>query len=116
VPPSRDPGYVLPGGTAPVILALVTVLTVLALWVSPWHPARRRPGTAAVPRPAVVGACCALGALGLLYPFAGVRHPAFTHGAWVPLPMFAAAGTAMAAGLGLRRWGAAGIRQKGAAG
>ncbi|MFB9840450.1 hypothetical protein, partial [Actinoallomurus acaciae] len=63
-----------------------------------------------VPRPAVAGVVSAVavfGFLGLLYPFAGARHPAFTHGAWVPAPMLVAAGLAMGVGVALWRWTAA---------
>ena len=45
--------------------------------------------------------------LGLLYPFAGARHPAFTHGAWALVPMLAAAALAVGAGVALWRWTAA---------
>lgn len=106
VPPSEDPGYLLPGAALITIVALAVVLTVVALRLR----TRVRPTTIAVPRPVTVGVSCALAAfcfLGLLYPFAGARHPAFTHGAGVPVPMLTAAALAAAVGLSLRRWGAA---------
>ncbi|MFB9832802.1 hypothetical protein, partial [Actinoallomurus acaciae] len=52
VPPSEDPGYILPGAALIVIVALVVVLSVVALRVLPRRPARVRPAVA-VPRPAV---------------------------------------------------------------
>ncbi|MGI5224679.1 hypothetical protein [Actinoallomurus sp. CA-142502] len=109
VPPSEDPGYVLPGAALIVIVVLVVVLSVVALRVLPRRAARVR-AAVAVPRPAVAGvvsAVAALGFIGLLYPFAGARHPAFTHGAWVLVPMLAAAALAVGAGLALWRWTAA---------
>jgi hypothetical protein len=109
VPPSEDPGYVAPGTALIVIVVLVVVLSVIALRVLPQRPARVRPAVV-VPRPGVAGvvsAVAAFGFLGLLYPFAGARHPAFTHGAWVPVPMLTAAGLAVCAGLALWRWTAA---------
>ena len=108
VPPSEDPGYVIPGTALITIVVLVVVLSVVALRVLP----RRRPArsAAAPPRPAIAGvlsAVAAFGFLGLLYPFAGARHPAFTHGTWVLVPMLAAAALAVGAGVALWRWTAA---------
>jgi hypothetical protein len=106
VPPSEDPGYVLPGAALIVIIALVAVLSVVALRFLPRRPSRVRPA-AVVPRPGVAGAVSAVAAfgfLGLLYPFAGARHPAFTHGALVPVPMLAAAVLAVCTGVALWRW------------
>ncbi|MFI7043046.1 hypothetical protein ACWDTT_09390 [Streptosporangium sandarakinum] len=64
-----------------------------------------------VPTPPVV-ACLAgvvaFGYLALLFPFGGARHPAFTQGGWVVVPMVAAALLAVAAGMLLRRWTAHG--------
>ncbi|MFF0308723.1 hypothetical protein ACFYSC_14915 [Streptosporangium sp. NPDC004379] len=64
-----------------------------------------------VPAPPIV-AClagvAAFGYLALLFPFGGARHPAFTEGGWVVVPMAAAALLAVAAGVLLRRWTARG--------
>jgi hypothetical protein len=109
VPPSEDPGYLLPAAALVVIVALVVLLSVVALGVLPRRPARVR-AAVAVPRPGVAGvvsAVAAFGFLGLLYPFAGARHPAFTHGAWVPVPMLAAAALAVCVGVAVWRWTAA---------
>jgi hypothetical protein len=109
VPPSEDPGYVLPGTALIVIVAMVVVLGAVALRVLPRRAARIR-SAVAVPRPGITGvvsAVAAFGFLGLLYPFAGARHPAFTHGAWTLVPMLAAAGLAVGAGVALWRWTAA---------
>ena len=56
---------------------------------------------------ALASALAAFGFLGLLYPFAGARHPAFTHGVWVLIPMLGAAGLAVGLGVALWRWTAA---------
>ncbi len=109
VPPAEDPGYVVPGIALIVIVVLVVVLSVVALRVLPRRPARVRPAVVGA-RPNVAGgasAVAAFGFLGLLYPFAGARHPAFTHGAWVLVPMLAAAALAVGVGVALWRWTAA---------
>jgi hypothetical protein len=107
VPPSEDPGYVLPLPALIVILVLVAALSVAALRVLPRRPTHRRSRTGAAVRPAVVGITCGvatLGFLGLLFPFAGARQPAFTHGNCVLAPMLGAAALATVAGLAVRRW------------
>jgi hypothetical protein len=110
VPPAEDPGYILPGTALVTIVVLVVVLSVVALRVLPRRgPASARPAVA-VPRAEVAGVVSAVavfGFLGLLYPFAGARHPAFTHGAWVPVPMLVVAAPAVGAGVALWRWTAA---------
>ncbi len=106
VPPAEDPGYIVPGTALIVIVVLVVVLSVVALRVLPRRPSRVR-SAVAPPRPEVAGvtsAVAAFGFLGLLYPFAGARHPAFTHAAWVLVPMFAAAALAVGVSIALWRW------------
>jgi hypothetical protein len=110
VPPFNDPGYVLPATAFAVIIALIAVLSVLALRVLPRRPAPQRSATSSPPRPAVVGmslGVATLGFIGLLIPFAGAHQPAFTHGNWVLVPMLAAAVLAALAGLALRKWSSA---------
>ncbi|GAB2836722.1 hypothetical protein GCM10027176_46340 [Actinoallomurus bryophytorum] len=100
----------MPGTALITIVVLVVVLSVVALRVLPRRgPVRVRPAVA-LPRPAVAGvmsAVAAFGFLGLLYPFAGARHPAFTHGDRVIFPMLAAAALAVGAGVAVWRWTAA---------
>jgi hypothetical protein len=111
VPPSEDPGYLLSGRAAGVILGLAAAAAVAALAVLP-RRAGRGPAGAGGPVPGLfrLGAVCAVAAfafLALLFPFAGAHHPAFLPRAWAPLPMAAAAAVAGAAAWALRRWGAA---------
>ncbi|MEV4707235.1 hypothetical protein [Actinoplanes sp. NPDC049316] len=106
VPPSEDPGYTLP---VPAVAVLVLFIVGLAVCAVRLPSSSRRPG-AEPPRPALVGSGCAAAVpayLGLLYPFAGARQPAFTDGLWVLVPMLVAAVVAGSAGLALRRWSAA---------
>jgi hypothetical protein len=110
VPPSEDPGYIVPGTALITIVVLVVVLSVVALRVLPRRGPARVRSAIALPGPAIAGvmsAVAAFGFLGLLYPFAGARHPAFTHGDRVLVPMFAAAALAVGVGLALWRWTAA---------
>ncbi|MQY02141.1 hypothetical protein [Actinomadura macrotermitis] len=107
VPPSQDPGYLLPGRAALVILGLAAASVVAALVLH-----RRRPASSDRPAPGRfrVGAVCAIAAfafLALLFPFAGAHHPVFLPRAWAPLPMAVAALVAAAAAWRLRRWSAA---------
>ncbi|MFI9591383.1 hypothetical protein [Nonomuraea sp. NPDC052265] len=110
-----DPGYLAPWPMLAGLLLAVAVLAVTALRVLP--PAHRPPArppaspAAGVPAPAAVAvgaAIVAFGYLALLFPFGGARHPAFTQGGWVAVPMVAAALLAVAAGLLVRRWAAHG--------
>lgn len=111
VPPAEDPGYLLPGRAAVVILGVGAAAVAAALVVRPRGGAPFS-ARAAVPVPGLfrLGAVCAVAAfafLALLFPFAGAHHPAFLPRAWAPLPMAAAAAVAAAAGWALRRWSAA---------
>ncbi|MFG6193345.1 hypothetical protein [Nonomuraea sp. JJY05] len=117
-----DPGYQAPPAALAAFVLAIAVLAVLALRFVPRPPDAPAtapqtvptPPTAAprtVPAPPVV-ACLAgvvaFGYLALLFPFGGARHPAFTQGGWVMIPMVAAALLAMAAGVLLHRWTAHG--------
>ncbi|MGI5201285.1 hypothetical protein ACQEU6_06765 [Spirillospora sp. CA-108201] len=111
VPPAEDPGYLLSGRAALVILGPAAAAVAAALARLP-RVAGRRPVGGAGPVPGLfrLGGVCAVAAfafLALLFPFAGAHHPAFLPRAWVPLPMAAAAAVAGAAAWALRRWGAA---------
>lgn len=79
VPPTEDPGYLLPLPAALLITVLAVALVVLAVRV------RVPRATPAGPPPAgiLAGAAflTAFGFLALLWPFAGARQPLFTHGA-----------------------------------
>ncbi|MDR8413634.1 hypothetical protein MTP10_33475 [Nonomuraea sp. 3-1Str] len=103
-----DPGYQAPSAALAAFVLVIAVLVVLALRFVP-RPAAAAPRT--VPAPPVV-ACLAgvvaFGYLALLFPFGGARHPAFTEGGWVVVPMVAAALLAVVAGVLLRRWTAHG--------
>ncbi|MFI6793104.1 hypothetical protein ACIBG4_37830 [Nonomuraea sp. NPDC050383] len=103
-----DPGYQAPPAALAAFVLVIAVLAVLALRFVPRPPAAA-PRT--VPTPPVV-ACLAgvvaFGYLALLFPFGGARHPAFTEGGWVVVPMVAAALLAVVAGVLLRRWTAHG--------
>jgi hypothetical protein len=106
-----DPGYQAPPAVLAAFVLAIAVLALLALRFVPRPP--RVPATAprTVPAPRAV-ACLAgvvaFGYLALLFPFGGARHPAFTQGGWVAVPMVAAALLAVAAGVLLRRWTAHG--------
>lgn len=111
VPPAEDPGYLLSGRAALVILGLAVAAVAAALARLP-RGAGRRPVGDAGPVPGLfrIGGVCAVAAfafLALLFPFAGAHHPAFLPREWAPLPMAAAAAVAGAAAWALRRWGAA---------
>ncbi|HMM96823.1 hypothetical protein [Phycicoccus sp.] len=108
VPPVEDPGYQAPAGFVLGCVAAVVLLGVLALVVLP--PAR--PRTASVPVPSraalVSGAGVATLCFVLLsFPLGDATQPAFTHGAWVVLPMVGVVVLASAAYVSLRRWSAA---------
>jgi hypothetical protein len=105
VPPSEDPGYVMPLAAVLTVAALAAGLTVVALRVHV-RPAAR---PALPPRAVVLGvvtAVATIGFLGALWPFGGARQPLFTHGAWALLPMAGAAVIAAATAVALRRWSA----------
>ncbi|MGW3771993.1 hypothetical protein [Actinomadura verrucosospora] len=111
VPPVEDPGYLLSGRAALVVLGLAAAAVTAALAVRSGRGVRA-PARAAVPVPGLfrLGAVCAVAAfafLALLFPFAGAHHPAFLPRSWAPLPMAAAAAAAAAAGWALRRWSGA---------
>lgn len=105
---ARGPARPRPPGTrrAAFALALIAPVSVVALRILPRCPARVR-SAIAPPRPGAAGvtsAVAAFGFLGLLYPFAGARRPAFTHGYWVLVPMLAAAVLAVGVGIAVGRW------------
>ncbi|NUW36020.1 hypothetical protein HTZ77_32060 [Nonomuraea sp. SMC257] len=106
-----DPGYQAPPAALAAFALAIAVLALLALRFVPRPPVPPAAASRAVPAPPVV-ACLAgvvaFGYLALLFPFGGARHPAFTHGGWVVVPMVAAALLAVAAGMLLRRWTAHG--------
>lgn len=105
VPLSQDPGYQLPLPALLGFLALVAALVVVALVIVP--PSRtRRPVPGPVPSPAVLGVAGGVATLlffVLTFPMFGARQPAFTQGAWVILPMLAAAALAAFVAFALAR-------------
>lgn len=113
---SIDPGYqapvaVLAGCVVAVALLAFVALRVLrkASAVSPSMVQGAR--VRAVPAPwvaGVFGVMAGFGYLALLYPFGGAIQPAFTHGAWVAVPMLGAAALAVLTGWLVRRWTASG--------
>ncbi|MDX3105501.1 hypothetical protein [Nonomuraea angiospora] len=106
-----DPGYQAPPAVLAAFVLAIAVLAVLALRFTPRPPDVPPAAPRTVPAPPVV-ACLAgvvaFGYLALLFPFGGARHPAFTQGGWVAVPMVAAALLAVAAAVLLRRWTAHG--------
>ncbi|GGL06716.1 hypothetical protein Sme01_67010 [Sphaerisporangium melleum] len=102
-----DPGYQAPPMALAAFVLVIAVLVVLALWFVPRSPGLPATAPGTVPAPPVV-AClagvAAFGYLALLFPFGGARHPAFTEGGWVVVPMVAAALPAVAAGVLVHRW------------
>lgn len=107
VPPSQDPGYVVP---APLLLGYVVAIAVLAVLALRVLPRRRLAlGPWPVPNPWWLGAA-GFGAtvlvMGLTFPMLGARQPAFTHGAWAFLPMTAAAAIAVFMLVAILRWSA----------
>lgn len=106
-----DPGHQAPAAALAVFVSAIVVLTVLALRSVPRPPGLPAAAPRTVPAPPVV-ACLAgvvaFGYLALLFPFGGARHPGFTQGGWVVVPMVAAALLAVVAGVLLRRWTAHG--------
>ncbi|GLZ77763.1 hypothetical protein Afil01_25700 [Actinorhabdospora filicis] len=103
VPPTEDPGYVMPVAVLVGCVVAVVLLGLLAFRL-PRAPAAARPSPGPWAQLAF-GAAATFGFLALLYPFGGATRPAFTHGAWTWLPMGAAlvllAGTARL----VSRWG-----------
>ncbi|MFI6326285.1 hypothetical protein ACIBG8_52805 [Nonomuraea sp. NPDC050556] len=100
-----DPGYTMP---LPVLLGCLLAIVLLA--VAAFTAKAGNILTKPSPSPWVVGVVAfvaAFGYMALLFPFGGAEHPAFTSGAWVWLPMGAAAVLAVAAGLLVRRWAGA---------
>ncbi|MCK2222039.1 hypothetical protein MF672_050775 (plasmid) [Actinomadura sp. ATCC 31491] len=106
-----DPGYQAPPAAVAAFVLAVAVLALLALRLTPRPAGPPAAPPLAVPAPPVVAGLAgvaAFGYLALLFPFGGARHPAFTEGGWVAVPMAAAALLAVAAGMLLRRWTAHG--------
>lgn len=103
---SIDPGYQAPVPVLAGCLVAVVLLVVVALRVLP--PARSPARTGVpVPGPWTVGGfglVAGFGYLALLFPFGGAGQPAFTHGAWVAVPMLAAALLAVLTGCLVHRW------------
>ncbi|BCJ33449.1 hypothetical protein Athai_09520 [Actinocatenispora thailandica] len=113
VPPSQDPGYQAPAWVLAGCVLAVAVLAVLGLAVLPRRAPRRTPVGSSVgaPRPWLVGAVGAIatgGFLVLSFPIGDATQPAFTHGAWVLVPMAAAAVLAIGTGAAIVRWSGAG--------
>ena len=109
VPPSEEPGYVIPLPAAITVVVLIAALSVVALRLLP-RRAGRGPAPVAPPSPAAAGLVCGatvLAFMALLFPFGGAQQPAFTHGMWVLVPMAVAAVLAVVVGLRLVRWSAA---------
>jgi hypothetical protein len=106
VPPNEDPGYTMPTPVLAGCVVAVLLLGVLALVVLPRRGQRQqRPGTPPKPWTSCVGGALATFAfLALLFPFAGAKHPAFTHGNWVVVPMVGAAVLAAVIGWLIHRW------------
>ncbi|MEV0150450.1 MULTISPECIES: hypothetical protein [unclassified Nonomuraea] len=106
-----DPGYQAPPAMLAAFGLAIAVLAMLALRFVPRPPVPPAAALRTVPAPPVV-ACLAgvvaFGYLALLFPFGGARHPAFTEGGRVVVPMVAAALLAVVAGVLLRRWSAPG--------
>lgn len=98
-----DPGYTMP---LPVLLGclLAIVLLAVAAFTAKARNIQTKPSRWVV---GVVAFVAAFGYMALLFPFGGAEHPAFTSGAWVWLPMAAAAVLAVVTGLLVRRWGGA---------
>ena len=107
VPVSQDPGYQAPWSFVVSIAILVVVLAGIALFAIP-RPHEHR-GSGAVPSPRLLF-LAAMGAtlffFALAFPIFGARQPAFTRGAFVVVPMAAAAALATASYILLRRFGA----------
>ncbi|MEV6032733.1 hypothetical protein AB0L65_16350 [Nonomuraea sp. NPDC052116] len=106
-----DPGYQAPPAVLAAFVLAIAVLAVIGLRFVP-RPTDVPPAAPrTVPAPPAV-ACLAgvvaFGYLALLFPFGGARHPAFTQGGWVAIPMVAAALLAVVAAVLLRRWTAHG--------
>jgi hypothetical protein len=105
---SIDPGYQAPAAVLAGCVAAVALLAVVALRGAS-APSPSRAGNA--PRPwaaAVFGVLAGFGYLALLFPFGGATQPAFSHGAWVAVPMLGAAMLAVLTGWLVRRWTATG--------
>ncbi|GAA4585459.1 hypothetical protein GCM10023107_00750 [Actinoplanes octamycinicus] len=108
IPPSEDPGYILPPFAAALIVTVALLVTAAAFAVRGKHLPPAAPPRA-LPSPELTGlaaGAAALGFLALIFPFAGADQPFFTHGAWSLLPMAAAALLAAATTVTLRRWSA----------
>ncbi|MFC4010029.1 hypothetical protein ACFOY2_22570 [Nonomuraea purpurea] len=103
-----DPGYQVPPAALAAFVLAIAVLAVLALRFVPRPPAVVPRTIPAPPVVACLAGVVAFGYLALLFPFGGARHPAFTQGGWVVVPMVAAVLLAVAAGVLLRRWTAHG--------
>lgn len=106
VPVSQDPGYQAPWPFVVSIGILVVALAGIALFAVPRRHERSRSGSVPSPRLlflAAVGATLIFFALA--FPIFGARQPAFSHGAFVVVPMGAAAALAAAAYILLRRLG-----------
>lgn len=106
VPLSQDPGYTAPGTVLAGCAVAVAVIAVVALRVLPSRAARPR---ADDPLPSLtalwlLGASATFMFLTLLYVFTGAHQPALVHGAWVLVPMAAAAAIAVVMGWLIRRW------------
>lgn len=89
VPPTVDPGYVAPVWATASSIVLMIILGVVALrLMPPWTEVPRLPGR--VPTPwqlIIIGLVGTIVILGLVFPVAGAKQPAFTQGLWVFVPM-----------------------------
>ena len=101
----EDPGYEAPLPFVIGCLVAVVGLAILALRVVP--PSGPAAGEAPVPAPLVlaVGAFVAtLAFFALSFPILGATQPAFTHGAWVVIPMISTAVLAVSVLLAVHGW------------
>ncbi|MEU6711447.1 hypothetical protein ABZ897_08175 [Nonomuraea sp. NPDC046802] len=103
-----DPGYQAPPAALAAFVLAIAVLVLLALRFAPRPPSAVPRTIPAPPVVACLAGVVAFGYLALLFPFGDARHPAFTQGGWVVVPMVAAALLAVVAGVLLRRWTAHG--------
>lgn len=104
VPPSQDPGYLVPLPWLLGFLAAIVALAVLALRVL---PRRGITGTVAAtrpPRPVLLGLFGLATTLAFALPMFGLSSSPITHGALAVLPMTWSALVAVGSGALVRRW------------
>ncbi|MEU7855386.1 hypothetical protein [Nonomuraea sp. NPDC049141] len=108
---SIDPGYQAPVAVLAGCVVAVALLAFVALRVlreASAAPSTVRGARVGASVAGVFGVLAGFGYLALLYPFGGASQPAFTHGAWVAVPMLGAAALAVLTGWLVRRWTASG--------